>query len=481
MKIFFSLLIGTVVACRNWWQEKRETREDINEDEQARYVNFMPVFILPIILLTIFVLSAVLLGFGNTVEMMLALCFEIFVHISIFYMILLLVLPLLRKHFSARACAELWILPCFMAYATYSFMNNSEPLLVLSLPNKVVKIAVIIWMIGFLFVFGYYIFSHFRYRKIILSDTLFMTDESARRIWNEEKRYANIPNNLDIVISPHVKTPLSIGLFRGTTKVVLPEREYTEEELRLIFKHELVHIAREDSVTKFFILFCTAMCWFNPLMWIAMRKSADDLELSCDETVLAKEDDTTRARYAKLILETEGDHRGFTTCLSASAAALRYRLRNIVQKRNLWSGGLLLGVVLFVLFMTSGYIALAYESGTGADYIFSEGHFEEYELFSIRMGDETERQFLKCTDEDAFIKYLSEIELHRMTGSYSYSNDQKEMVCVIQKDEEWYGLTITEHRVIFVPMHDAMKNTEIYYWDKAIDWEYIYSILEEEQ
>ena len=31
--------------------------------------------------------------------------------------------------------------------------------------------------------------------------------------------------------------------------------------------------------------FCTALCWFNPFLWIAMRKSAEDLELSCDELI----------------------------------------------------------------------------------------------------------------------------------------------------------------------------------------------------
>ena len=64
-------------------------------------------------------------------------------------------------------------------------------------------------------------------------------------------------------------------------------------------------------------------------MWMAMERSAQDMELSCDETVLLEADDVTRRRYAGLLLATAGDSRGFTTCLSASASALRYRLRNV--------------------------------------------------------------------------------------------------------------------------------------------------------
>lgn len=73
------------------------------------------------------------------------------------------------------------------------------------------------------------------------------------------------------------------------------------------------------------------MCWFNPLMWLAMRKSADDLELSCDEIVLEGCSSTTRYQYANLLLKTAGDQRGFTTCLSTTASALRYRLKHVMS------------------------------------------------------------------------------------------------------------------------------------------------------
>ncbi len=88
---------------------------------------------------------------------------------------------------------------------------------------------------------------------------------------------------------------------------------------------------------------------FNPFLWIAMKKSAEDLELSCDEAVLVHADADTRRRYAELILKTAGDSRGFTTCLSASAASLRYRLRQVVRPGRRHSGALLAGLFFFLL------------------------------------------------------------------------------------------------------------------------------------
>ena len=71
------------------------------------------------------------------------------------------------------------------------------------------------------------------------------------------------------------------------------------------------------------MVFCTAMCWFNPLMWVAMRKSADDFELSCDESVLLAQPQPVRRQYAELLLRPAGDARGVATSQSATASAQR--------------------------------------------------------------------------------------------------------------------------------------------------------------
>ena len=120
--------------------------------------------------------------------------------------------------------------------------------------------------------------------------------------------------------SAEVWTPLTIGLFAGARVVVLPERDYTDEELRLVLTHEAVHIARCDAASKLALVSVTALFWFDPLVWLAMRRSADDIELSCDESVTLGADEAERRRYADLILSSAGDERGFTTCLSARAS-----------------------------------------------------------------------------------------------------------------------------------------------------------------
>ena len=64
---------------------------------------------------------------------------------------------------------------------------------------------------------------------------------------------------MQVVRSDAVTTPLSIGLYNRTTRIVLPMREYTQEELSLILRHEIIHISRGDPEAKLFLTFCTAM------------------------------------------------------------------------------------------------------------------------------------------------------------------------------------------------------------------------------
>ena len=171
--------------------------------------------------------------------------------------------------------------------------------------------------------------EHWKFRSEVLKYAKKVEDEAILELWNNELKSAGMRyTKYPLLISKKIKTPLSIGTNRSTICVLLPEKEYSLEELSLIFRHEIIHIGREDAWSKFTILFCTATCWFNPLMLIAMRKSAEDLELSCDETVLLQADEKTRRQYAELLLSTVGDERGFTTCLSSSAKALKYRLEN---------------------------------------------------------------------------------------------------------------------------------------------------------
>ena len=418
-------LVSCVIAGTLAWHIYQMDEQDLDplppKQGQVRYGS-----VIPVLLLTALPFLALLILLSDDQASiphnLLSMCFPIFFSICIYYIILLPALPLLRRRISARTCALLWLLPNYLYYTALSFMELRLPRWVISLPVPAAAM-VAVWAAGFCAVLGWKIVGHLRFRRSLLKDARPVEDPDYLALWRRELENAGYQKiDRTLVISPAAATPLSIGLFLRTTRVVLPERAYTPEELALVLRHEIIHIGRRDSGTKFFLVFCTAVCWFNPLMWMAMERSAQDLELSCDETVVMGIGEEKRRRYAELLLTTAGDTRGFTTCLSASAQTLRYRLRNVIHPAKRSGGALLAGAAALVLTMTCGYTALAYGHTTGAEAFFPSGRMEDYTFCVARWATPDKTYTCACEDPDALTAGLEGLELEYLTDNYTFSD-----------------------------------------------------------
>ena len=480
LKGFFAGLFSLAFAWSVFSRYDKEIGSESKPEGGQRYLPLVFGALLPIFFLILVVLGSHLYGIQDTLKMVLAMCFRIFLHLCVYYVILGLLLPLFRRHISARACAMLWLIPNYLYITEMSYMELPEPLLVIHASSRVVSILFALWIVGFLSVFLWKIGEHLVFRRKILLNAKPVTDKRILEIFQGQIEDAGMVKpkpKFKLITSPDAVTPLTIGLFKRSTRVILPTNTYTDEELKLIFRHELIHIGREDSWSKFFMMFCTAMCWFNPLMWIAMKKSAEDTELSCDETVLLDADDDTRKKYANLILNTAGNDRGFTTCLSASASSMRYRLKSIVSPGKKRSGALIVGLMFFILCMTSGYVALAYGEETGAETVFRNYELSSFVADDITVSGGQYDGKLDNIDAEALTAYIAGLRTQEMTGNYSFSNDDREVSI-------WYN---TPYGVVLLDLHsnhvrvfylsDEEDRSYIYHLPDGTDWDYVDSIV----
>ena len=477
MRGLFSGLMALVFAWVVFSRYDDEIGTEVSENERQKYLPYIPGTLLPGFLIAITILATYFYGFSGAAKMTLSACFTIFLHISLYYLLLLLILPFLRKVISARACAMLWLVPNYLYVIHQSYMELPSPLIVITAKGNLTWILFAIWLAGFAAVLVWKIIEHLVFRHHVLRDARPITDPDVLSVWNtivEDSRFKR--PKFKLVTSPNVTTPLTIGLNRRATRVVLPEKKYSKEDLELILRHEIVHIGREDAWNKFFMVFCTAMCWFNPLMWIAMRKSADDMELSCDETVLLGADDSTRKQYAILLLDTAGDERGFTTCLSATANAMRYRLQNITKPVKRRSGALIVGAVFFILCMTSGYVALAYEGNSGAQLIYQCDDYNSYVIRSVSLKDDEFATNYEIADEEAFHSYLAGLTLYELTGNYSFNDSERCFTYLMDTQGGTMAVLLYDNAVKTVWLHSDAQ-AEYYYVPEGIDWDYIETVI----
>ena len=480
-EVFIRGIISGIMALAFSWavfsRYDDEIGYEVSDTDKQKYLPYIPGSLLPMFLLFITILGAYFYGFEGAARMTLSSCFTIFLHISLYYLVLLLVIPLLRKIMSARSCAMLWLIPNYLYIIYNSYMELPEPLFVITAKGNLVWVLLGIWFVGFFAVLVWKCIEHLIFRRQILRDAVPVTESDVLDVWTAIIEDANFKKpKFKLVSSPHVSTPLTIGLFKRSTRVVLPQKQYPKEDLELILRHELVHIGREDAWNKFFMVFCPAMCWFNPLMWIAMRKSADDMELSCDETVLLGADDATRKQYAILLLDTAGDERGFTTCLSATANAMRYRLQNITKPVKRRSGALIVGAVFFILCMTSGYVALAYEGNSGSQLIYQCDDYSSYVIRSVSLKDDEFATNYEIADEEAFHSYLAGLTLYELTGNYSFNDSERCFTYLMDTQGGTMAVLLYDNAVKTVWLHrDAQA--EYYYVPEGIDWNYIETII----
>ena len=371
-------------------------------------------------------------------------------------------MPWLRERISGWACVSLWLLPNVLYIIQIQRFAAGMPLFVIVTSGDWAFTLLSIWLAGCCLLLLYKIAEHLVFRRRILRGAV-EAEPEAQALFIDELELAQFRGRRPLLLrSGAVATPLSIGMFRSTLRIVLPERAYSEDELRLVLRHEIVHICHDDASAKFSLVSVVAMCWFNPLVWLAMSRSAEDLELSCDEAVLFGAPKDERRRYADLLLSTAGDARGFTTCLSATGRSLRYRLKNVMQPPMKAGGALAIGLAVFFMLLCFGQVALAYGGGVGRDVIFNAHELSKYSL-----EDEP------GADEEALIEYLASLELRELTGSYDFDTfDARHRGFRFEgpQGEVYVGLY---DNAVEVLIYSEDRRLHTYYVPGGVDWELV--------
>lgn len=455
-------------------------RNDMNPQRERRFRPFIAPYYLPLMYAVWFILLIPLRQEGYAVKSAMdrtALGLLIsFALISAYYTLMLLFLPLLRHVISPYGLSALWILPNILYLNIH--LRDAPSRWVMRIDGTWLKPAAIVWGVGAAAVMGWYVYGHIRFRRELLRNVGRASAEAINVLRDEERRIL-ARHSYELVTSPKIATPLSIGLFPRTTKIVLPERAYTADELRLILRHELTHIRRQDAWTKVFIALCTAASWFNPFVWLAMRRASEDFELGCDDQVLYGEDDETRRTYARLILTSVGESRGFTTSLSATARSLRYRLASIVHPKKRLIGGLLVGLTAGFLIFSCGQIALAYSGGSAQDAVFAGCSAAELGYSGdIVWWDDSGAKTYALENPEGLTEYILALRVYRFIGELD--NTEPNIRYVVTTPEGPLMVALFDSKLVVRPAHGHLIDEVTYYHGKAIDWDYLRGFLGED-
>lgn len=292
-RIFWSAFLATilVIGFRKSYRIENGMADSWYYGRNNSKIWFDPAYF-AMSVLVYFVMYLAIYGYRDGKLLLTGFLLDIIIFISIYFSIILIFLKVFRKIFTAKTCATLWLLPVFLFYnpQIFKFSCQLPPFCIVYIPERILLILFYIWIAGFLIVFLMQCISHMSFVHRLKSCSSRVEHERTLEIWGEIKNEIGITFPVELRYCSIINTPLSIGMRRKKLITFLPETVYTDEEARLIYSHELRHLQRMDIHTKFFLKFCNAMGWFHPLVWMAVEKAEEDLELSCDEIVLKNAD-----------------------------------------------------------------------------------------------------------------------------------------------------------------------------------------------
>ena len=227
--------------------------------------------------------------------------------------------------------------------------------------GSLAKALVIVWLIGFAFVIGWFIYSNLRFHRNLSRNRIEpLSGEllAAYRGLCEKRKVKMLP----VYLVDPLPSACLVGVFRPY--IALPAAAEPGEIMQIL-DHEICHYKGEDHLFSLLRLFCCALHWFNPLVWAAAHLSRADMEMRCDERVTRDMDTAEKQTYAAVLVKAAAKRTlpgvpVLATGMTMKAKRLKNRVKGILSNqkpiRSMAFGFMLLASMLLVgAFATAEY------------------------------------------------------------------------------------------------------------------------------
>lgn len=115
------------------------------------------------------------------------------------------------------------------------------------------------------------------------------------KIWNGEIKKP------DIIRTAAIDTPCCMGILRK--RIVIPDRQYSEEKLYYILLHEYTHLKNRDILTINLTNILCALYWWNPCVYLLKKDLNQSMEIRCDAVAVKGLGDEAKSEYLTVALE----------------------------------------------------------------------------------------------------------------------------------------------------------------------------------
>lgn len=190
--------------------------------------------------------------------------------------------------------------------------------------DKLLPVASVLWGLGVIVAIGYITLGAFRLKKQVST--------AVRR---EENTWE----------CDGIPTPFVMGLLRP--RIYIPFH-LSDEEQTYVLAHEQYHLQHLDHWAKVLALGILAVYWWNPVVWLCWVLFCRDMEMRCDEAVLAQLGEDVKRDYSLSLVSFALDRR-FPAALAFGEHDAEKRVKNVLKWKKATPITVAIGIIVVIV------------------------------------------------------------------------------------------------------------------------------------
>ena len=241
-----------------------------------------------------------------------------------------------------QVAAPVWAqaVPQTLASGAEALAGDVAPAAQAGFPWKAALLA--LWLTGALILAVRFARLYARGRRVLA--------ESLPCAWPQVEAFMgahNLRRTVRVRLSSRIASPVTFGVLRPV--ILLPASMNTgdAETLHFVLLHEWHHIRALDALRKLAAAACLCLHWMNPTVCGMFLLVNRDMELLCDERVLARKGREARRAYAMTLLRMEEERQRVSPSAGGfSMNALEERIKAMTRMKRRGAASVLAAVMI---------------------------------------------------------------------------------------------------------------------------------------
>lgn len=167
----------------------------------------------------------------------------------------------------------------------------------------VLNYLIFIWIAGAIILLFKLIVKYKIFKKSIdLIPSSIDPDDILFDVLNAIMQEYNLDKNIQVKISDEFLSPFLVGYLNPI--IVIPNIDYSENELYYILKHEVTHFINNDLWIKLAANIVCIAYWWNPFIYLLNKILSQLLEIKCDLYLAQQQSAAEKIAYLQTIIKT---------------------------------------------------------------------------------------------------------------------------------------------------------------------------------